>query len=81
MPQTEALRSTLKDLMKAIESGDGDGLRLHLATLDSLRDTLNEDAPPGLLHCLEKRSYAKAIDLLEGTDEATTSGVPPQSNC
>ena len=38
MQTTDTLHATLKDLMTAIESGDGDGLRAHLAELDRQRD-------------------------------------------
>jgi hypothetical protein len=74
--QNEALHSTLKSFMAAVESGDGDGLRTQLAELDLQRDALTEDAPPMLRHYMEKRSYAKAIDFLEGRDEAS-----PTPNC
>ena len=73
MLQTETLHTTLKDLMAAIATGDSDGLREHLAELDRQRDALPEEAPPMLRHYLEKRSYAKAIDFLEGRDEASTT--------
>ena len=73
MFQTETLHTTLKDLMAAIAAGDGDGLREHLAELDRQRDAFTEEAPPMLRHYLEKRSYAKAIDFLEGRDEASAT--------
>ena len=37
MQTTDTLHATLKDLMTAIESGDGDGLRAYLAELDRQR--------------------------------------------
>jgi hypothetical protein len=73
MLQTDTLHTALKELMTAIDSGDGDGLRAHLAELDRQRDGLGDDAPPMLRHYLEKRSYAKAIDFLEGRDEASAT--------
>ena len=73
MPQTESLHTTLKDLMSAIAQGDGDGLRQHLTELDRQRDALGDEAPAMLRHYLEKRSYAKAIDFLEGRDEASAT--------
>lgn len=66
----DALHATLKSLMAAIEAGDGEQLRLHLAELDRLRDSPGADVPKMVRHYLEKRSYAKAIDFLEGRDEA-----------
>ena len=73
MPQTETLHTTLKDLMSAIAHGDGAALREHLAELDRQRDALGDEAPPALRHYLAKRSYAKAIDFLEGRDEASAT--------
>ena len=73
MQKTDTLHATLKDLMTAIESGDGDGLRAHLAELDRQRDALGDDTPPMLRHYIEKRSYAKAIDFLEGRDEVSAT--------
>ena len=75
MLATDALHQTLKDLMAAIEGGDGEGLRRHLAELDRHRDGLSVDAPTMLRHYLEKRSYAKAVDFREGRDETA------QPNC
>ena len=34
---------------------------------------LGDDTPPMLRHYIEKRSYAKAIDFLEGRDEASAT--------
>lgn len=70
MSTNAVLHSTLKALMEAISAGDGDALRTHLADLDRHRDGLGAETPPMLQHYLEKRSYAKAIDFLEGRDEA-----------
>ena len=75
MMTTDTLHHTLKDLMTAIEGGDGVSLRRHLAELDRHREALPADTPPMLRHYLEKRSYAKAIDFLEGRDETA------QPNC
>ena len=73
MQQTDTLHATLKALMTAIESGDGDGLRAHLVELDRQGDAFGDDTPPMLRHYIEKRSYAKAIDFLEGRDEASAT--------
>lgn len=75
MATTDTLHQTLTALMGAIEAGDGDGMRRHLAELDRQRKLLGEDTPAMLIHYLEKRSYAKAIDFLEGRDESA------QPNC
>jgi hypothetical protein len=39
--------------------------------VDALRAALGRDAPPMLRHYLDRRSYAKALDLLEGRDGTT----------
>lgn len=78
----DSLHATLKALMGAIEQADGDALRTHLEELDRQRDSLGADAPAQLRHFLEKRSYAKAIDFLEGRDESIEGhGGAPVPNC
>lgn len=71
---TQDLHRCLKDLMAAIAVGDGDALHRHLAAVDRQRDTLGDAAPAMLRHYLERRSYAKAIEFLEGRDEAARPG-------
>lgn len=68
MHANDDLLRCLQSLMSAIASGDAEALRRHLATVDRHRDTLGSDAPPMLRHYLEKRSYAKAVEFLEGRD-------------
>ena len=41
----------------------------YLRKIDRLREELGDEAPPMLAHYLEKRSYVKALDFLEGRDE------------
>lgn len=67
------LHQTLSAMMQLIEAGQsapgqGPGLVDHLQRLDRLKEELGGQAPPMLLHYLEKRSYAKALDFLEGRD-------------
>jgi hypothetical protein len=71
--EPQSLHAALTELMRAIEIGDGDALRARLADIDRHHAALPEDAPKMLRHYLEKRSYAKAIDFLEGRDEAADS--------
>ena len=70
----EQLHQTLKRLMRCIESGgalDEGGMDLgrYLEQIGRLRTECGDQTPPMLLHYLDKRSYAKAIDFLEGRDE------------
>lgn len=62
----EQVHTTLQALMAAIDNGEGESIATHLRQLDEL----GREAPPMLRHYLEKRSYAKALALLEGRDEA-----------
>ena len=70
MADTAPIHDALKALMVAIDAGDGEALRARLADIERLGAELGAGAPPMLRHYLEKRSYAKAIDFLEGRDEA-----------
>ena len=63
------LHKTLTELMSSIQAGD-DRLRSLIGQVDEFRTTLPAEAPPMLRHYLEKRSYQKALDFLEGRDEA-----------
>ena len=73
MTKQGELHQTLSAMMQLIEAGRtapdrGPGLVDHLRHLDRLKEELGGQAPPMLLHYLEKRSYAKALDFLEGKD-------------
>ena len=62
----DQLHATLQALMTAIDNREGESIAEHLRQLDEL----GNEAPPMLRHYLEKRSYTKALDFLEGRDEA-----------
>ena len=66
----EQVHTTLQALMAAIDNGEGESIAAHLRQLDELGQELGAEAPPMLRHYLDKRSYAKALNLLEGRDEA-----------
>ena len=66
----EQVHITLQALMAAIDNGEGELIATHLRRLDELGQELGKEAPPMLRHYLEKRSYTKALDFLEGRDEA-----------
>ncbi len=66
----EQVHITLQALMAAIDNGEGESIAAHLRRLDELGQELGNEAPPMLRHYLEKRSYTKALDFLEGRDEA-----------
>ena len=66
----EQVHITLQALMTAIDNGEGESIATHLRQLDELGQKLGKEAPPMLRHYLDKRSYTKALDFLEGRDEA-----------
>ena len=66
----EQVHTTLQALMAAIDNGEGESIVTHLRQLDELGQGLGKETPPMLRHYLEKRSYTKALDFLEGRDEA-----------
>ncbi len=66
----DQLHTELQALMAAIDNREGESIAAHLRQLDELSQKLGNEAPSMLRHYLKKRSYAKALDLLEGRDEA-----------
>ena len=68
----EELHAALKEMFAAIEAGRADSVPAHLQRIDQI-DRAWDDAPTKLRHYLEKRSYAKALDFLEGRDEDAAS--------
>ena len=81
----EALHRALTDMMATIDGTGGDvgsgsdngstaAIARRLAAIDAAAQGLGPDAPTMLRHYLEKRSYAKALDFLEGRDEAADPG-------
>ncbi|MEE2628098.1 MAG: hypothetical protein VX670_06400 [Candidatus Latescibacterota bacterium] len=70
----EQLRKALKEMLSAIEGGR-DNIADLVRNVDQCGQAVLEQAPPMLRHYIERRSYTKALDFLEGRDE---SGAP---NC
>ncbi len=66
----DQLHTELQALMAAIDNREGELIAAHLRQLEELGQELGSEAPPMLRHYLEKRSYTKALDFLEGRDEA-----------
>ena len=74
MTSTDVLHQSLRAMIAMIENGSttsssGQTMVEHLRHIDQLKDELGEAAAPMLMHFLEKRSYTKALDFLEGRDE------------
>ena len=60
------IRTSLTNLMMAIERGDGAVIAGETARLDEALATGRGELPPRLVHFLQNRSYAKALMFLEG---------------
>ncbi len=63
------LHATLKQMMQAIDTGATESIASQVMRIDEIGRAMGGDAPPMLRHYLDKRSYAKALDFLEGRDE------------
>ena len=75
MASLQELHAVLKDMMASIVGDGKEGevdIAGKLARIDALGRELGTEAPPMLRHFLEKRSYAKALDFLEGIDQSET---------
>ena len=79
----KALHGALTGMLTAIggagepggaENGGGATIADRLAAIDALTRELGPEDPAMLKHYLEKRSYEKALDFLEGCDEASEPG-------
>lgn len=76
MATLDELHEVLSGMMADISRGDADTgttLAQRLSEIERMKGEL-EDPPPMLLHYLEKRSYAKALEFLEGRDTTTEPG-------
>lgn len=60
------IRTSLTNLMAAIQRGDGAVIAAEMAHLDEALEAGRETLPPRLVHFLQNRSYAKALMFLEG---------------
>jgi hypothetical protein len=72
MALQEELHATLTDMLQAINEGSGEVIAAKVRRIDEIHAALGGEAPPMLRHYLERRSYTKALDFLEGRDETVT---------
>ena len=73
----QQLRQALSQMINAIEQGPaaaGPPLIELIGQVDRLKEQLGPATPKMLGHYLEKRSYTKALDFLEGRDETAEPG-------
>ena len=68
----QALHSELKGFLAAIASGSDD-IADRVRAIDRLTQEMSDQTHPMLRHYLERRSYAKALDFLEGRHESVTA--------
>jgi len=68
----QEIHGELKAMMQAIAEGGGDIASL-VRAIDDLTQRMPEQTPPMLRHYIERRSYAKALDFIEGRDESVSA--------
>jgi len=69
----QELREALAKFMRAAVEKDQPAVTATLARVTALQQQLGADAPPMLVHYLERRSYQKALDFLNaGRPETET---------
>ena len=74
MTPQEELRQTLSTMLRQIEAGpganpEGPTVADHVRAIDRLTEELGPELPRELLHLLERHSFAKALDFIEGRVE------------
>ena len=65
----EKLRKALLNMFTSI-SNSGNNVAESVLEVDRLSREAIPEAPPMLRHYLERRSYQKALDLIDGRDES-----------
>lgn len=68
----QALHAELKAMMQSIKEGRAD-IASRVRRLDELTQSMPSQTPPMLRHYIERRSYEKALDFLEGRDESVSA--------
>jgi hypothetical protein len=68
------IKQSLISLMDSIKRSDGPRVAQEMARLDEWAAKAGRELHPQLMHFLEKRSYAKALAFLGGT-EAIPAGA------
>jgi len=69
----QELREALAKFMRAVADKNQSAVTATLSRVTELQQQLGADAPPMLVHYLERRSYQKALDFLKsGRPETET---------
>ncbi|HEY1848806.1 MAG TPA: hypothetical protein VGG37_06355 [Opitutaceae bacterium] len=71
MPE-ESIKESLQALMDAIKRADGNAISDRMAEVEGLTSESRANLHPQLLHFLERRSYAKALQFLGGASSIPT---------
>jgi hypothetical protein len=71
MPE-ERIKESLQALMDAITRADGGAINDRMAELEGLASQTRASLHPQLLHFLDRRSYAKALQFLGGASSIPT---------
>jgi predicted translation initiation factor SUI1 len=72
-PETQ-IKEALISLLDSIKRGDGEVLSSAMSRLDALLASERRSLAPQLAHFLERRSYAKALALLEAGSAQASRG-------
>ncbi|MFT5090873.1 MAG: hypothetical protein ACI906_002006 [Candidatus Latescibacterota bacterium] len=68
----QEVHAALQAMMQAIAEGSGD-IATRVREIDGLTQRMPNETPPMLRHYVERRSYAKALDFIEGRDESVSA--------
>lgn len=71
MPE-ERIKESLQALMEAITRADGNAIGERMAEVEGLTSQSRQNLHPQLVHFLERRSYAKALQFLGGASSIPT---------
>ena len=76
---TEAqIKEALIALLDGIKKADASVISIQMAALDDVAERQRGVLPPQLLHFLERRSYAKALQYLGGGDPLVPGTCAPR---
>ena len=78
-PHLDQIKATLIDLVAGMNSADTARMLRGMEQLDQLAAAHKAQLDPRLTHFLERRSYAKAIDFLDGASDVPVGTCAPKA--
>lgn len=72
------IRECLMSLVESMNTSNGPAMIAGMERLDRFVSTESASIPPRLMHFLENRSYAKALDFLGGAGEVPRGSCQPR---